>query len=412
MNLSHGLLGIALCAVIFFASGCSKHEPVHFPVEEQSADSVGGPGTSSNEALRLLTCSSNHLGTQSSDGFYRIIQLGENTSNILYLDFTSRHLLYLCGRPNCSHNSEECTSWLGPEMMGSNLFVDKNTLYCLTAAGQLYSMNLDGSSRVNRGTGPSGSELAGDLVSDGTFLYWMQPFMNGQETNFKLMRFAVQTGQTETLAVFDAATQIEAASERTLILRHSREDGTGELTRYYIDEGNEDILRTFLTGEEYGRGSAEQYVYIDLTDRTLNAFTYETMQTKVVVRDLPFDSSTPLAINEFCDGHFAFTIHRSNGDSPYMIHDYVSVNLETGEVCRALPVADNRGEGTAAAIAAILPDAYLVRSAILEQEYHIAMNDGTTKIMVAPFAQYSMISKEDYWAGLSHYQPVKADIVL
>ena len=50
-------------------------------------------------------------GAGTSFGYYEIMSAQNNSLNILYTDYATDIRTYLCADPDCTHNSDTCTSW-------------------------------------------------------------------------------------------------------------------------------------------------------------------------------------------------------------------------------------------------------------------------------------------------------------
>ena len=211
---------------------------------------------------------------------------------------------------------------------------------------------------------------------------------------------------------YDATGVLEAVNNNNLVVRLLSQDSTSQIVLFDVTTNTEQVLRNGDSSTEYGRISSDMYVYFDYADKSIKSFSLTEKSTRTIIDDLPVGENAPIYINEFIDNHLAFTIHHANGDDPYMIHDYYSLDLSNGNLVRQLPIADNKGEGTAAAIAADMGSSYLVRSAIKVEEHNILMDDGTVSVQEGPFSYYSIISKEDYWNGISNYRPISVNISL
>lgn len=123
-------------------------------------------------------------------GYYYI----NNTNNIKYFDYSAKKEIYLCNKPNCKHDSKECSSYLA-KYEAYDLFVYNNYLYLISGSGNaeiisssigedgtskseavrktpiIYRMNLDGTNKTKLFECPSGVELSSDFIFEGNNLY-------------------------------------------------------------------------------------------------------------------------------------------------------------------------------------------------------------------------------------------------
>lgn len=132
----------------------------------------------------------------SSDKGYYYINDGDKKNNIKYFDYSAKKEIYLCNKPNCTHDTEECSSYL--DISESNdLFVYNNYLYLISGSGssqtisitdtddgdgysmseakgqtpKVYRMNLDGTNKTKIFECPSGVELTSSFIFEGNNLY-------------------------------------------------------------------------------------------------------------------------------------------------------------------------------------------------------------------------------------------------
>lgn len=130
----------------------------------------------------------------SFDKGYYYIKDEENRRNIKYFDYSAKKEIYLCNKPNCKHDTEDCSSYLDG-IESNDLFVYNNYLYLISGAGSvttvdlnfgedatstiqagggapiIYRMNLDGTNKTKLFECPSGVELSSSFIFEGNNLY-------------------------------------------------------------------------------------------------------------------------------------------------------------------------------------------------------------------------------------------------
>ena len=128
------------------------------------------------------------------DKGYYYINNGDNGNNIKYFDYSAKKEIYLCNKPNCKHNTKECSSYLNIAE-ANDLFVYNNYLYLISGSGSttimsatmgeegtsisegggktpsIYRMNLDGTNKTKLFECPSGVELGSSFIFEGNNLY-------------------------------------------------------------------------------------------------------------------------------------------------------------------------------------------------------------------------------------------------
>lgn len=128
------------------------------------------------------------------DKGYYYINNGDNGNNIKFFDYSAKKEIYLCNKPNCKHDTKECSSYLNIAE-ANNLFVYNNYLYLISGSGSttimsatmgeegtsipevegptpiIYRMNLDGTNKTKLFECPSGVELGSSFIFEGNNLY-------------------------------------------------------------------------------------------------------------------------------------------------------------------------------------------------------------------------------------------------
>ncbi len=169
------------------------------------------------------------------DKGYYYIKDEDDRRNIKYFDYSAKKEIYLCNKPNCKHDTEDCSSYL--DMAGSNdLFVYNNYLYLISGTGSsitisanigedgatttqtggstpiIYRMNLDGTNKTKLFECPSGVELASSFIFEGNNLYTFflksksiettKSSYTSMETNRDLVKINLETKKYE--EIFDS----------------------------------------------------------------------------------------------------------------------------------------------------------------------------------------------------------------
>ena len=128
------------------------------------------------------------------DKGYYYINDGDDGNNIKFFDYSAKKEIYLCNKPNCKHDTKECSSYLDIAE-ANDLFVYNNYLYLISGSGSttimsatmgeegtsisegggktpsIYRMNLDGTNKTKLFECPSGVELSSSFIFEGNNLY-------------------------------------------------------------------------------------------------------------------------------------------------------------------------------------------------------------------------------------------------
>lgn len=104
-----------------------------------------------NSYNMILPCEENVYGSGNDSGFYRIRKNSDGSRNILFTDYATAQEVILCSNPNCTHNVENCTSYI-PATNGQiwvaatdeNIFVIYSSWY---GESKIEIADLDGTNR-------------------------------------------------------------------------------------------------------------------------------------------------------------------------------------------------------------------------------------------------------------------------
>lgn len=195
------------------------------------------------------------------DGRYTIItremEDGNSFDCIAYVDYETAQQILLCNKPNCNHDSEDCSAVLPEEMLFSQqtyLFGDGQYLYLAASpydnAGTmevetsssadgiyfqtsseepptLYRINLDGTSREKLYTFQDGTILEGQFFCDDNYFYTVTKKLESEtegNTTYtaaydkKLVRIDRESGKEEDVLSLDTDAAILGCYGRNMIL--------------------------------------------------------------------------------------------------------------------------------------------------------------------------------------------------
>ena len=106
---------IALFFLIFLMSGCHTFS---FPTSDSFSDISSSDDLPQSEAEPSeihffgTLASGNGDGAETENGFFYIEPQTSSYANIQYIDFSNKTQFTLCSSLSCTHNNENCTSYL------------------------------------------------------------------------------------------------------------------------------------------------------------------------------------------------------------------------------------------------------------------------------------------------------------
>lgn len=139
--------------------------------------------------LILKSTSILNEGNGSEDGYYRIKTNEEGGSYLTYIDYKTAQEVYLCQKPECKHNNENCTAFIPFDLFITEIIPFKEHLYLFSTGNtttvigekgvedkenppKIYQMDLDRNNKKELFQLEEGYRLNTDeIIFDDTYLY-------------------------------------------------------------------------------------------------------------------------------------------------------------------------------------------------------------------------------------------------
>ena len=173
------ILYAAVCGLLCALAGCKPASSMSISTPPASSTAAGGTDYSAYKTV--YTGEGTYGGTEA--GAYRLAYRADGSSNITYIDYATCSEIYLCNRPNCTHDNESCTSWLPMDGINKDVFVAGDHLVIIyngstsnieefgaAAMPHIDIANLDGSERKTLITLDAPCEMNMPILSDGNSL--------------------------------------------------------------------------------------------------------------------------------------------------------------------------------------------------------------------------------------------------
>jgi hypothetical protein len=213
------ILCAAVFGLLFTLAGCNPASSV--PASTPPASSTAASIADYSAYKTVYTGEGSYGGTKA--GAYRIIYRADGSSNITYIDYATCSEIYLCNRPNCTHDNESCTSWLPMDGISKDVFAAGDHLVILyhgsasavdefgpTSMPHIDIANLDGSERKTLITLDAACEMNLPILSDGNSLVFLttvvQQTGNVVSSANQLVRIPFDEGKMQVLYDFSADT--------------------------------------------------------------------------------------------------------------------------------------------------------------------------------------------------------------
>ncbi|MFQ6860485.1 MAG: hypothetical protein ACLROI_02900 [Beduini sp.] len=417
-------LTILLCC--FFISGCSA----------QSKKSSDEPPV--QETKGSLVHQKLYHGSGNDKGFYHIVfnETGDGDgSNILYYDYAAKKEIYLCDKPQCQHHDEACTSYLGAMGFSSTLFVHGDYLYLLnsetgmsmgdsqsSSASAIYRMSLDGKNREKLCTLPAGYSYSDNrLTFDDRYLYI--PLHKTEDiqleensymqhvTDSAIFTIDLQSGKTSHL-LDNKDRNIIAAENRQIIFSqyHYSQDPEKLLNEKRFDEYEAVMKNVNLSYYAYDLDKQEiiwestapvseistyyqnKLYYIE--GYNLHAVSVDTQQDKIIAK-LP--DNLLYSLNDVFDGHLIIS-GWNKGEEGYVTSYAWNLNdqqMKEITLKTSAPVQD----------ITIYSEYEQYFFVYYDHDQHLEKTWAGTDQYTMDTIYVGLISKEDYWNNVAHYQP-------
>lgn len=378
--------------------GCRSPTPQ--PVDETA---------SQNSAMftALQRSSGWNYGGYAKDGLYYVSSTirEDGSTNLMYLDYATMQTVYLCSQPNCSHDTETCTSYL-PYSAGGILCSVAGDQLVLIFPGNVHSsapasstvlphievMGLDGADRKTTVTFEASQQINRPLVTDGTNIYCeLDTATEDGNMTAELIRVNLGTGTSETVCPLNQEWVKGGAGSRLILL-----DANGCYTAFDPITGEREPVRTVIDATVDSLLQDTTLVYkedgychlLDLTSGntvTLSGF------------ELPSDEEAFVNLVDADATHLIFQIETASHQSGASMEDgYYMVTRD--EVPQKWGLLYSSGENVMAAerVTSVSDGQYLVITGEAPPQ-----ESSNTQYVATGEKEYSLIPQEDYWNGIA-----------
>ena len=397
---------ILVPALLLF--GCRS--PAQQPLDETDSQQAAQQETSSqNSAVftALQRSSGWNYGGYAQDGFYYVSSTvsEDGSTNLMYLDYATMQTIYLCSQPNCSHDTEACTSFLPYSAGGILCSVVGDQLVLIfpgnvrasvpassTVLPHIEVMGLDGSDRKTTVTFEASQQINRPLVTDGTNIYCeLDTATEDGNMTAELIQVNPGTGATETICPLNQEWVKGGAGSRLILL-----DANGNYTAFDPITGERETVRTVSDAVVNSLLQDTTLVYkedgychlLDLASgNTVHLSGFE----------LPGDEEAFVNFVDADASHLIFQIETASHQNGASMEDgyYMVTGDETPQKWDLLYTS---GENAMPAdrITSVSDDRYLVITG--ENPVQTSTN---AQYVATGEKEYSLIPQEDYWNGVA-----------
>lgn len=204
-----------------------------------------------NQIQQIGSEGGTEMQTSSANGFYELIGVYPNSYNIFFTDYKTRQQIYLCSRPECTHNNESCTSYVDCKAGNiPGLLFSNDILYLISPASVsenflpvIERLNPDGSERKILAQFQASQNLnTGWFLADATSLYFIMENINNGSFSKTLCAINTESGNVKNILECAPDTWIMDGESQSIYLK-TIEQGTAP--ERDIFETEEDFLEAF-----------------------------------------------------------------------------------------------------------------------------------------------------------------------
>ena len=396
-------VSLLLPSVCLWCAACSS------PNQAAAAQTSSSP----QAELVALQSGSVNWGASTEDGFYFInpIVRKDGSCNLMYADYKSEQVVYLCSQANCAHDSASCTSYLMPtpggvmpERVGDKIILFYRTPF-RSGEGEeparVETINFDGSERQTIHTFRPEESPYTTMVTDGQNIYFvLETVQEDSSVRKNLAKLDTLTGDLELLqemSVENSEFIWGCCGEDLIIYQCEMHDSrcTYQLSRWNFRSDHRDVIYTWKSGfpilyeNSLALKDDDGYFHLlDLKENTDFTFTQyttpESCSSNIVFADsegIVIRELTPTSANTASARFFSLTKDGKTTDFSLVMDDDGDKNIFQ-------PVYT------------LNDHEYLVYAGDELKTNFMTDPDGTSQYVQIPCPLFSIISKSDFYSGI------------
>ena len=415
-------------ASLFLFSACALGAACGSSGELPSSAQTASSAPDSPLPVTLTALQNNggvNWGASTQDGFYYVntTMRKDGSCNLMYADYKSEQIVYLCSQTNCAHDSASCTSYLMPTLGGimPERVGDKIILFYINSSwsdegeepARVESINFDGSGRQTIHTFRPEETPRTTMVTDGQNIYFvLETVQEDTSVRKNLAKLDTLTGDLELLQEMSVenAEYIWGCCGEDLIVYQCEMQNDGciyQLSRWDFISDSKEPIYTWNNSSDFpilyenflGLKDSDGYYHL-LNLESGSDFTF----TQYLISDsyLPsimFADDSGIIIREL------IPTSKYTADSRYIsikadgsAEEWSLLSDEDGDKHPFIPIFDLNDKE------------YLVYVGYADESDRVIEDDGTSKFIEVPRRLYSIMSKSDFWNGKNIQHPLQYNI--
>ena len=415
-------------ASLFLFSACALGAACGSSGELPSSAQTASSAPDSPLPVTLTALQNNggvNWGASTQDGFYYVntTMRKDGSCNLMYADYKSEQIVYLCSQTNCAHDSASCTSYLMPTLGGimPERVGDKIILFYINSSwsdegeepARVESINFDGSGRQTIHTFRPEETPRTTMVTDGQNIYFvLETVQEDTSVQKNLAKLDTLTGDLELLQEMSVenAEYIWGCCGEDLIVYQCEMQNDGciyQLSRWDFISDSKEPIYTWNNSSDFPilyenflglKGSDGYYHLLNLESGSDFTFT-QYLISDSYLPSIMFADDSGIIIREL------IPTSKYTADSRYIsikadgsAEEWSLLSDEDGDKHPFIPIFDLNDKE------------YLVYVGYADESDRVIEDDGTSKFIEVPRRLYSIMSKSDFWNGKNIQHPLQYNI--
>ena len=373
--------------------------------------------TSSSPQADLVALQSGGVnwGASTQDGFYYVNTKArkDGSCNLMYADYKSEQIVYLCSQANCTHDSASCTSYLMPtlggvlpERVGNKIILFYKNYPWSDESGEparVESINFDGSERQIIHTLRPEETPYNTMVTDGQNIYFvLETVQEDSSVRKNLAKLDTLTGDLDLLqemSVENSEFIWGCCGEDLIVYQSEMQDDSCiyQLSRWNFRSDYRDVICTWKSGDSFPilyenslalKGDDGYFHLLDLNENTDFTFTQYTTP-ELCSSNIVFADSEGIVIRELAPT-FANTASAR----------FFSLTKDGKTTDFSLVMDDDGDKNIFQPVYTLNDHEYLVYAGDELKTNFMTDPDGTSQYVQIPCPLFSIISKSDFYSSI------------
>ena len=410
-------VSLLLPSVCLWCAACSSPNQAAAVQASSSSNQAAAAQASSSPRAELVALQSGGVnwGAGTEDGFYFInpIVRKDGSCNLMYADYKSEQVVYLCSQANCAHDSASCTSYLMPtpggvmpERVGDKIILFYRTPF-RSGEGEeparVETINFDSSERQTIHTFRPEESPYTTMVTDGQNIYFvLETVQKDSSVRKNLAKLDTLTGDLELLqemSVENSEFIWGCCGEDLIVYQCEMHDSrcTYQLSRWNFRSDRRDVICTWKSGDSFPilyesslalKGDDGYFHLLDLNENTDFTFTQYTTPESCS-SNIVFADSEGIVIRELAPTSANTASAR-----------FFSLTKDGKTTDFSLVMDDDGDKHIFQPVYTLNDHEYLVYAGDELKTNFMTDPDGTSQFVQIPCPLFSIMSKNDFYSSI------------